>query len=77
MDRLTPAERAHLGALESTFPGWGITVHQGVWRATRYRAVTPEQRRNGLHREIARPDPVALFYALCGQLAILVRMGEA
>ncbi|MFI0423086.1 hypothetical protein [Spongiactinospora sp. 9N601] len=77
MDLLTPAQRAHLGALESTFPGWRIVVHQGVWHATRHRAVTPEQRCNGLHRQLARPDPVALFHALCGQLAILVRMGDA
>ncbi|MFI0424271.1 hypothetical protein [Spongiactinospora sp. 9N601] len=77
MDELTIRERAHLGALEVTFPGWRISVRGGVWWATRHAAPTDAQKAAGLCHQLARWGPIELADALTAQLGILVRMGAA
>ncbi|MDF5754177.1 hypothetical protein [Spongiactinospora sp. TRM90649] len=74
MDELTPHERAHLGVLESTFPGWRFTVLGGVWWATRHDPPTHQQRSNGVRHQIASRGPVDLVEVLFEQLGILSRM---
>ncbi|MDF5751298.1 hypothetical protein [Spongiactinospora sp. TRM90649] len=77
MDDLTVRDRAHLAALEVTFPGWQITVDGGEWRAGRRGTPTAVQRAAGLVERVARPTPVALSEALAEQLGILVHLGDA
>ncbi|MDF5757756.1 hypothetical protein [Spongiactinospora sp. TRM90649] len=77
MDDLTVRDRAHLTALESTFPGWRITVEDGGWHAVRHSPPTEVQRAAGLVEHLSRPSPIEMSAALAAQLGILVRMGAA
>ncbi|WP_147268359.1 hypothetical protein [Spongiactinospora rosea] len=77
MDELTPTERAHLHALDVTFPGWLIDVRNGTWWAAKRTVPTLEQRAAGVVDRFARPGPVELCAALGQQIAILARMGAA
>ncbi|MDF5758998.1 hypothetical protein [Spongiactinospora sp. TRM90649] len=77
MDDLSARDRAHLAALESTFPGWRITVRDGVWLAIRHDPPTDAQRDLGLQHRLTRPDPIELVHALSDQLGILAQIGAA
>ncbi|MDF5754676.1 hypothetical protein [Spongiactinospora sp. TRM90649] len=77
MDDLTVRDRAHLAALEATFPGWHITIEHGEWRAERRGPITGRQRDAGVREQVTAPTPIDLSAALAGQLGILARMGAA
>ncbi|MDF5755665.1 hypothetical protein [Spongiactinospora sp. TRM90649] len=76
MDELTPTTRNRLAALEQTFPGWEITLIDGVWTATRHDPPGLAELALGIHHKITRPTPAELAQALAGQLAILMRTGR-
>ncbi|PZG41397.1 hypothetical protein C1I98_21425 [Spongiactinospora gelatinilytica] len=77
MDDLTARDRAHLGAIEATFPGWRVVVDRGWWWATKHVPPTPEQRAAGVLHQFARQGPYEMVAALTVQLGILARMGAA
>ncbi|PZG29184.1 hypothetical protein C1I98_32385 [Spongiactinospora gelatinilytica] len=77
MDRLSLWEGAHLAAIETTFPGWRILVHNRCWWATKHSPPTPAQKAAGVLHQFARPGPLELVAALTEQLGILSRMGAA
>ncbi|PZG20301.1 hypothetical protein C1I98_37565 [Spongiactinospora gelatinilytica] len=77
MTELSPWERAHLAAIESTYPGWHVYVRNGWWWASKHVPPTREQKAAGVLPEFARQGPYELVAALAVQLGILARMGAA
>ncbi|PZG57122.1 hypothetical protein C1I98_00170 [Spongiactinospora gelatinilytica] len=74
---LTPGERVHLAAMETTFPGWHLVVRDGWWWATKRVPPTSEQKAAGVLHDFARQGPYEPVAALTVQLGILARMGAA
>jgi hypothetical protein len=71
--RVTSPGDPQLAALQQTYPGWRITVRSGIWWATKVTPPTEQQRDQGLHHQISRPDAVARAAALAQQHGIVHR----
>jgi hypothetical protein len=70
---MTSLTALQVAALQQTYPGWRIMVHDGKWWAHKIAQPTAELRAAGVHAMLCRLDAPALAAALAQQHGIVHR----